>query len=122
MRERYLRIVRADSRCMNGVGPSAGGPTTSASSVSVPPGRSRRHVLRQLHEQIVRMLVVDEGCAWYVSPVWNTWGEPRPSSVKGSREIMPWTVSRPAPTGRAPASMNQFCDSQAEKSVNLRCW
>ena len=27
-----------------------------------------------------------------------------------------------APTGRSPSSMNQFCDSHAEKSVNLRCW
>ena len=42
------------------------------------------------------------------------------SSVIGSSDTMPSSVSRPVSSGRSPVSMNQFCDSHAEKSVNLR--
>jgi hypothetical protein len=42
--------------------------------------------------------------------------------VKGSSDSIEAIDKRPDPNPRSPRPMNQFCDSQAEKSASSRCW
>ena len=57
-----------------------------------------------------------------VSLVWNACGEPMSPIVAGSSVSPMVTVVVQAPAPRAADAISQFCDSQAEKSVNLRRW
>ena len=62
------------------------------------------------------------GAFWNVSPVWKACGEPMSSRLNGSTVNIAIVLTFQRRPGRSRAAITQFCDSQASKSRNLRCW
>ena len=59
---------------MNATGPSAGSPTGAPASVSAKPLRERLPPDRGgLHQEVVRVLMIDERLPLKVSPTWKIW-------------------------------------------------